>query len=410
MHLQNEKQQKSVNQHTRIIVPDVIMNFGCIMGACEDNCCHNTTWSISIDSNSYMKYKELGGEVGQRILDCIDDSGPVFKMKQFEDGKCPLMTEGGLCYIHKELGLEYLSETCKNYPRMYAFFSGHAEHWLSLSCPEVVRQVLYSKKGISFLENKIAGHSPPQLKPLDEEKAMARRLLMNIVAYRELTIREKLLYMGMFMRSIGKLDMNMKDHPQGFMQTVQNFLLGLSDARNSLREVTNKLETGKSEARHNILISLATLAAQTVAQTATHPTGIKNELYYKLMESFRQDMADGSTEQIVGTYDSLIVPYVNQKPHVFENYLMYSLMSTMFMSETNNFAEAYSGFAGEFVTMLTFTCLFKDYKTLGDEEIVTAIYLFHRRVSHNQFLRRQLAMMFQDSLLVFLVTALGGIK
>ena len=42
--------------------------------------------------------------------------------------------------------------------------------------------------------------------------------------------------------------------------------------------------------------------------------------------------------------------------------------------------------------------------------MVVAMYLFHRRISHSIVLRNALAEQFADNILVFLISALGGIK
>ena len=392
-----------------MVLPDTVRDFGCIMGACEDNCCRNTTWTISIDEGSYKKYQALGGEVGQRILDCIDATGPVYVMKQFEDGKCPLMLDNGLCYVHKELGAEYLSQTCTTYPRGNCLFGNQIEFYLSLSCPEVVRHVLYRKKGISFVEERKVLAAPPPKGSFDTEKAMARDVLAKLISFRKLSLKEKLLYMGMFMRSLGRLNIY-GDYERSFRKTVQNYQKNIKDARKSLGDVVAKLNVDEADARGAYLSMLGALSAHLATPVASHPVGIVNEEYYKIMGSFKDDMFEGRISYLCETFDRLIVPYVNANPFVFENYLMYSLMSTRFLSDTNNFAEAYAAFAGEFVTMLVFACMFRESETFGDEEMVAAIYLFHRRVSHSPVLRKKLGELFKDTALVFLVSALGGIK
>ena len=227
----NIKKQLNV----KAIMPDTTKDFQCIMSACEDNCCRNTTWAITVDPAAYKKYKELCNETGRRILECIEDTGTMLKFKEFDDGKCPLMLESGLCYIHKELGAEFLCRTCATYPRV---------------------------------------------------------------------------------------------------------------------------------------------------NNAFNRTG----------------------------FDTKVAPYVNSKPRVFENYLMYALMSSRFLADSNDYASCFAGFAVELVTMLTFACMFHSSDSFGDEEMVVAMYLFHRRVSHSPVLRKKLAEQFTDNLLVFLVNVLGGIK
>ena len=395
----------------KTILPSTVMDFQCIMGACEDNCCRNTTWTISVDPDSYKKYEGLGNEVGQRILDCIDGDASGYRFKEFDDGKCPLMLDSGLCYIHKELGADFLCKTCATYPRYIFKFDKNLEHWLSLSCPEVVRHVLYRTRGISFVEGTMQISHIPETKPEDANKIMVRDTLAKIISFRKLGLKEKLLYMGMFMRSMSKLPKDSKTYSRDARQTIKNYSNGLKDARKTLSEVIKKLDEKGIQNRESILLPISILTSHAAIPPKKHPEGIENEKYYTLMKSFYDDIKVGKVREfLLDAYDGLIVPYVNSKPYVFENYLMYALMSSMFLSDSDDYALCYAGFAGEFVTMLVFACMFHEYDTFGDEEMVVAMYLFHRRISHNIQLRKQLAERFSDNLLVFLISALGGIK
>ena len=393
------------------VAPDTTDNFQCIMSACEDNCCRNTTWSISVDPDSYKKYESLKNDVGQRILSCIEDTGTMLKFKEFDDGKCPLMLESGLCYIHKELGEGYLCKTCKTYPRVTSYFNKKMEYWLSLSCPEVVRHVLYQDKILNLAETPVSLDGVPISKPLDTEKGLIRDMLEDIIAYPYLTVKEKLLYMSTFMRSIGKLSRYESQFQLNIKKTIGTYNDGLPEASAMLNQIVGKLGVIDSQMRNNVLQNLAVFAYQVAVPPKLHPEGIENAKYYTVMSNFHRDVGDGSAvNYLLNTFDSKIVPYVNSRPHVFINYLQYVLLSSCFLADSNDFAEAYAGFAGEFASMLVFACMFHDSETFGDEEMVVAMYLFHRRISHNQKLRMALAKYFSDNVLVYLLAALGGIE
>ena len=83
----------------------------------------------------------------------------------------------------------------------------------------------------------------------------------------------------------------------------------------------------------------------------------------------------------------------------------------MFLNEADDYSKAYAGFAGEFICMLVFAAgLLGSRKSVGHDEMVAAIYLFHRKVSHSPDLRKTLADRFADSFLSYLLGALGEIK
>ena len=398
------------NVYLDMLAPDTVSDFQCIMGGCEDNCCRNTTWSISVDAEAYKKYETLNNDVGQRILDCIESRDAKLVFKEFGDGKCPLMLESGLCYIHKELGAEYLCQTCATYPRFYGFFNDKLEHWLSLSCPEVVRHVLYQKKGTNYIERPYTIAKKQSMRPQDPEKALVRDMLAKIASFRKLKLKEKLLYMGLFMRSISKISVYSPNYTSTIRKTIRNYTDNLKGARKTLSEVTGKLGNADQVFRTGTLMALSAFAYQVALPPKIHPVDIENVKFYTLMANFHKDHLNGaSKEYIQRTFDEKIVPYVNARPHVFENYLMYSLISSRFLADSSDFATCFAGFAGEFATMLVFACMFHEYDSIGDEEMVAAIYLFHRRISHSQTLRKLLAAQFSDNILVFLLTVLNGI-
>ena len=60
--------------------------------------------------------------------------------------------------------------------------------------------------------------------------------------------------------------------------------------------------------------------------------------------------------------------------------------------------------------MLVFTAgLFHNCEELSDDKMVAGIYLFHRRISHNAKLRKELADVFSNNILSLLIGALGNI-
>jgi hypothetical protein len=156
---------------------------------------------------------------------------------------------------------------------------------------------------------------------------------------------------------------------------------------------------------------LTATAAASATPPKKIPEGIKNADYYKRMANFYKDVEDNKAEYLVDAFDRLIVPYVNQNSYVFENYLVYSLVSTKFLAEAENFSDAYAGFAGEFISMLVFTAgLFHGNEAISHDEMIAGIYLFHRKVSHYTELRKSLADAFSNDLLNLMIGAFGGIK
>lgn len=114
--------------------------FTCIADKCPDSCCK--AWEIVIDDETYERYLEINGDIGDRIRKSIitdEDGDRCFKLS---DGRCPFLNEKGLCDIHIELGEELTSKICRDHPRFIEEYDGFTEISLSLSCPEAARIIL----------------------------------------------------------------------------------------------------------------------------------------------------------------------------------------------------------------------------------------------------------------------------
>ncbi len=128
--------------------PSFFDEFECIADKCNYNCCH--TWCITLDDKTVEKYKTFEGSFGDKIRSFmkLSDSGK-YVIKFDENGKCPMLTENGLCEIVLKKGPEYISEVCKVFPKMFTMYTGIAEIALSNACPAVV-EFMYREKKLSF--------------------------------------------------------------------------------------------------------------------------------------------------------------------------------------------------------------------------------------------------------------------
>lgn len=130
--------------HT-LITPRYYTDFHCIGDQCEDNCCHG--WTISIDKKTYRHYvshpDQLIQSTARQHIEKVKKSDAHWgTIRMDESGACPFLDGVGLCNVHKKMGAEALSHTCKTYPRQLRQFGTQHRRSLVLSCPEVSRQVL----------------------------------------------------------------------------------------------------------------------------------------------------------------------------------------------------------------------------------------------------------------------------
>ncbi|MGN0027829.1 MAG: flagellin lysine-N-methylase, partial [Clostridium sp.] len=161
--------------------------FKCIADKCKFTCCKG--WDINVDTNTYNKWKEK--DELNYLLDNVkfikSNREKSYLIKKETKGACPLLNEEGLCNIVINHGEEYLSSTCKNFPRIENAFEDVKELTLSCSCPEVVNIISNMKEkiyiefneGLSYIE--------------DLGCLKIRETLVNILQIEDISIENKLI-------------------------------------------------------------------------------------------------------------------------------------------------------------------------------------------------------------------------
>ncbi len=101
----------------RLLQSRLAAEFVCLAKDCPSTCCRD--WDIIWHESEVEK---LCASDNNFILNKIPTSFSIQDqyrlIKLDEKDRCPFLTGEGLCEIHKELGEEYLSYVCKEYPRI----------------------------------------------------------------------------------------------------------------------------------------------------------------------------------------------------------------------------------------------------------------------------------------------------
>ena len=209
-----------------IIFPAYCADFACIGSACESTCCAG--WEIQIDKKAYQKYKnikdpafveELPGKIRRLRKNSSDRLYAEFVMGPQK--RCPFLDEEGLCTIQMRFGEDYLSTTCRSYPRKnYELVKNLREYSLTMSCPEAIRKALYNKEPMTFVQVPWADR-PPQLKTEGLEfpdvtslgrKAVGsyvwdvRSSCIDIMQARRYTVAERIFMIGMLLKALTEDD------------------------------------------------------------------------------------------------------------------------------------------------------------------------------------------------------------
>ena len=165
--------------------PRYYNEFSCTGGDCPMNCCFG--WSVVEWKNAEVQ-KLRNADCSEKIRSLIDtsfvphykDKQPVkkfkiqlndnykdvkliedisfnenvesYKIKMNEKRSCSFLTEDNFCSIQLELGAEYLSRTCRVYPRRSVLVGNTIYMYCNLSCYHVV-DLLCNEKDSMILEN-----------------------------------------------------------------------------------------------------------------------------------------------------------------------------------------------------------------------------------------------------------------
>lgn len=106
--------------------------FKCTADKCNLTCCSG--WDIAVDDKTFEKWHECSKNYCSSCFS--DDDSRIINKETEED--CPFLDTDKLCHIVKDSGDDYLSETCRTFPRIINNYNDRREVSLSCACPEVV--------------------------------------------------------------------------------------------------------------------------------------------------------------------------------------------------------------------------------------------------------------------------------
>ena len=132
----------------KVTVPDYFDQFRCLAGACPHSCCEK--WEVVIDEDSVCLYETVSGPLGEKLREAMetDEDGDV--CFPLNGGRCPFLDQENLCEIHKQLGEQATSETCREHPRFTEEYGAFREITLSASCPAANDLLLGSEAPLGF--------------------------------------------------------------------------------------------------------------------------------------------------------------------------------------------------------------------------------------------------------------------
>ena len=197
------------------IQPEYVRQFQCNGQKCDAKCCQR--WSITIDSATYKKYSRIKPKSKARyITDNIEfyKAQNIYRILHNAEGRCPFLTSDYWCSIQKTYGEEFLSNTCRQYPRVTHFLLDYYERSLTLTCPLAAELILSPLEHMSFeqieldeFQHRANGltKTPNLPRGLIERFFTVQYASISILQSENLSIDERLIVLGFYLDRLDEL-------------------------------------------------------------------------------------------------------------------------------------------------------------------------------------------------------------
>ena len=370
----------------KVLKPFYYDDFKCIAGDCIDNCCH-AEWEISIDKKTYKKYRKLKGQWGNKINNNIgrirsNISDLRYGKIKLKDKGCSLLDEKGLCTIHANLGVGYLCNTCKVYPREITKFGEIYERNLFMSCPEVARYFVRHKENFYF------NMDEEELSDLDKDYIVdksydeklynllwdSRSLAMEIIQFKEIEIWKRIIFLKILTDKVQKLiDEENYENYEKVLNTFRNEITNI-DVINSLDKI-KFVEDVKFDFIQSIINKSSQLKRVKYSQLINdyyemfNATDDKKENLKLLFEKERE------FNIFLKDYENILE---NLLIYLIYGYFMLALYSKDLNKQVNKVVITYS-----MIKMLLLGRWYKNNKNLTEEDFVEVLYVFSRVIEHS---------------------------
>ncbi|WP_336238566.1 flagellin lysine-N-methylase [Enterobacter chuandaensis] len=320
----------------KTIRPIFVGKFQCVGPECLISCCRG--WTIHIDKKTHQKYvlsphAEIAAIAKENLILQRKGKNNYSRVKLNEKGECPFIDENKLCMVHRDLGEEALSHTCSTYPRSASRYQNETRHTMTLSCPEVVRRVLFD----------------PDAMLLDEQEALVATYKTNLIGQRQSVsqtqqvihlfawhliqspsrnIEENLMALAQFILCLQHVNFDLHNK----FDEVEQFYEALRDGLQSGKSLIDTGNLARSNAMKYLALSvMGTNVAKDSARDGFILRGHQQIASYLDVSGLNDaSELDAKFDGINQQWQKLCESSCLSEPHVLRNYLLYKLYSSYF--------------------------------------------------------------------------------
>lgn len=362
--------------------PKFVAEFKCVGGQCIDHCCHG--WNIIFDKASVNKYlKSPAIEIRNIAADSIEllkkSHAQWAKAKLNEKNTCSFMDENKLCKVHALMGASALSTTCSTYPRINQHFKSEENRTLQLSCPEAARALLTSEDAmqmISRVETANVAKTAPIVNQYDK--------LINLMSMHLVYASQAATQQGLYAIASLLLFAEKKTQPVEELEAYFESLM-LSIEQGEMANHISNLESDR-QLQWSLLMRLQGYLG---SRKSTRSLGRIKWYVARLLQVQTKDIESNnvakSMERLERAWSSTVQPWLNERPHILRNYVMYRLYTDQFpnSSKRSPMSWLYLITAEWFLIKSLISAAVEIDGEINEKIIIDIIYSFHAVTKHS---------------------------
>ena len=171
----------------KLSAPIYYKDFKCTADKCRHSCC--VGWEIEVDRDTLARYESLGGGYSKEILDSIEGGADSAGFRLTESGRCPHLTENGLCRIICRIGEGYLCDICREHPRFYNSTANGEEVGIGAVCEAAAELILECRDYRAMI---LLGETDGEPYEMDFDAPAARARVYSVLSDSSLPYKQRL--------------------------------------------------------------------------------------------------------------------------------------------------------------------------------------------------------------------------
>ncbi len=381
-----------------ITVPDYYSKFNCIGPTCEDTCCSGW-WNVSIDKETFQKYQasaqpELAPlfklAVSKNTLPSANEKNNYGMMTMKVDGECHFLQKDKLCAIHKFMGAQALSDTCRIYPRYLNQFGSQRERSLGISCPEAARLILLNPDPIQF--SSISPDPVFDAKPFtsyrfplksegDPQQILVlndfRAVIITVLQFREISLGARVMLLGFLLDDVNQIisDENFANASE-LLPTLESYVSMLTHPE----QIEAQFEKIESSIPRKL-----NMAAQLITQSLSKASNRYKECLEAALQGLEAN--NDPSDMLIHyakSYSDFYLPFFKEKDYIFENYLVNQVFTRLFPFTRGSYLDLYRELVCNLsVLQVLLVGIAAKNKELNDELVTQLFQTFARNSNHN---------------------------